>query len=358
MKRTILTILILVAAVAGGAFILNNNKEKMNEQVELARATNNSVPVQVAEVSQTNYTGAFTATGTFAPSREIIVVTELAGKVVRLLADEGDYVKKDQLLARIDHVTLEAELKAAEANLAKLATDKARFGRLIKTGGVTQSQLDEINLAFVNAETRVVSAKKRVQDSYIRAPFAGYVNKRFIEEGAYLNAGKEVFEIVETARVSLVVRVPERRVLDVEKSKTVKVQTDVYPGFSYDARVKFVGAKADANLNFPVELEIKNVESRPLRAGMYGRAEFGLSGTATTLSVPRAALVGSVDDARVFVVEGESVVTRDIVAGQTFGHAVEVLGGLKAGERVVVSGQINLTDGTKVTVLNQDAPTF
>lgn len=353
MKRTILTILIVVVAIAGAAFILKNNKAKMQEQTMLAKKVNATTPVQIAEVKQENVGGTFTATGTFTPSKQVVVVTEVAGKVLSLSADEGEYVTKGQRLARIDFATLEADLKSAEAALQKLTTDKARYEKLVKSGGVTQAQLDDINLNYVNAEARVISARKKLADTHITAPFAGYINKRYVEEGAYVGAGKEMFEIVETTKLTMVVNVSESQVLSVTDAKKVTVTADVYPGTEYTAKVKFIAAKADANLNFPVELEIVNIPDKPLRAGMYGRATFSLPSGRTSLIIPRAALIGSINNAQVYSVSGDSVVLKNIVAGNQYANTIEVVEGLSAGEKVVTNGQINLTNGAKVTVLNK-----
>jgi membrane fusion protein, multidrug efflux system len=353
MKRTIISILIIVVALAGAAFILKNNKAKMQEQTTLAKTVNATIPVETAEVTEENVGGTFTATGTFAPSKQVLVVTEIAGRVLSLPVDEGQFVAKGQLLARIDFATAEAEVKSAEANLQKLKTDKERYERLVKSGGVTQAQLDEVNLAYVTAEARVITARKRLADSFIRAPFGGYVNKRFVEEGTYLNAAKELFEIVEMTKLNMIVNVSEKQVLSVNQAKDITVNADVYPGVSYKAKVNFIGAKADANLNFPVELEINNIKDKPLRAGMYGRATFNLPSTKSSLVVPRAALIGSIDNAQVYVVTGDSVKLKELVAGKVFANTVEVVSGLANGDRVVTNGQINLSDGDKVTVLNK-----
>lgn len=352
MKRTIITILIALGAIAGAALALRNNKTQMQAQVELARTVNSTIPVQVATVKEERLGGAFSATGNFTPLRELTIVTEASGKVVRLLADEGQYVTKGQLLGRIEFATLEADLKSAEANLQKLSTDKERYERLVKSGGVTQGQLDEINLAWVNAETRVINARKKLDDSFIRAPFSGYINKRYVEEGAYVTPGKQIFDIVDTSKLKMIVNVTERQVLQISEASKIKVQADVYPGVTYEARVKFISAKADANLNFPVELEITNVNDKPLRAGMFGRATFELSEGSSSLVMPRAAVAGSLDEGEVYAVNGDSVVKKKVTTGRTFGSLVEVLDVLSAGDQVVINGQINLSDGARISVVN------
>jgi RND family efflux transporter MFP subunit len=353
MKRTIITVVILAIAVTGGAVVLKNNKARMQAQTELAKKVNATTPVQVAEVTEENVGGSFTATGTFAPSKQIVVVTEVAGKVLQLHSDEGDYVKEGQLLARIDYATLEADLQSAEANLQKMKTDKERYQRLVQTGGVTQAQLDEINLAYVNAHSRVVAAKKKFSDTYIKAPFSGYINKRYVEKGAYVGAGKEMFEVVETNKLSMNVNVTESQVLAITNANNITVYADVYPGTAYSAKVKFIAVKADANMNFPVELEIQNIKDKPLRGGMYGRASFEIPLGRPALVIPRAALLSSINNAQVYVLKDDHVQLKSIVVGSQYANTIEVVEGLSKGDLVVVNGQINLTDGATVAVLNR-----
>jgi membrane fusion protein, multidrug efflux system len=353
MKRIVITVLIIAVVITGAAFILKSNKEEMQQQTELAKKVNETTPVQISDVKYESTGGTFTATGSFAPSRQIVVVTEVAGKVIRLSADEGDYVKQGQLLGRIDFATIEADLRSAEANFQKLKTDKERYERLVQSGGVTQAQLDDINLNYVNAEARVITARKRLADTYIKAPFSGYINKRYVEEGSYLGAGKEMFEVVETNRLTMIVNVSEAQVLSVNNAKAIRVTADVYPGTEYPAKVNFIAAKADASLNFPVELEISNIKDKPLRAGMYGRATFEIPGGRSALFIPRAALLGSVSDAQVYVLSGDSVKLKKIVTGSQQSNTVEVVEGLSKEDKVVTSGQINLFDGARVTVLNK-----
>jgi hypothetical protein len=87
---------------------------------------------------------------------------------------------------------------------------------------------------------------------------------------------------------------------------------------------------------------------------MFGRATFELPAAETSLVIPRAALLGSIEKAQVYVVSGDSVMLRAIIIGRLFSNNVEVLNGINEGEKVVASGQINLTEGAKVTILNEN----
>lgn len=352
MKKTIITIAIVVVAVVGAAFVLKNNKAEMQEKTELAKTVNATVPVQVADVKEESLSGSFTVTGKFEPSKELTIASEGSGKIVTIHVKEGQFVHEGQVLAQLEHETLAAEVRSAEASFQKIKTDKQRYENLIQTGGVSQSQLDDINLNYVTAEARLISAKKRLSDAIIKAPFSGYINKKYIEVGSYLSQqSNKVFDIVDLSKLKMVVNVTEAQVLSTNASKSITVEADVYPNTSYAAKINFIGAKADAALNYPVELEITNIANKPLRGGMFGRASFALPTDKPSLVIPRTAVIGSVNDAQVFVVEGDVVKIKKIVAGRQFSNQVEVLSGLTAGDQVVVSGQINLSEGTKVTVL-------
>jgi len=352
MKKTIITIAIIIVAIAGAAFVLKGNKEKMQAKTDLAKKVNESIPVQVEEVKQENLAGSFVATGNFQPNQELTLVSEGSGKIVSIRVKEGEFVKAGDLLARLEYGVKEAEVKSAEAAFEKISTDKKRYENLLKSGGVSQSQLDEVNINYVNAETRLISAKKNLNDTYIRAPFSGYINKKYIEIGSYLSQqSNKTFDIVDISTLKLVINVTENQVLAADNAKEIEVSTDVYPNTQYKGKINFIGAKADASLNYPIELSVSNIKDKPLRAGMYGRASFSLPSADMSLVIPREALTGSVNDAKVYVVQDNVVKLKPVIIKRQFANKVEVIDGLQAGDKIVTSGLINLNDGAKVSVL-------
>ncbi|HYD92186.1 MAG TPA: efflux transporter periplasmic adaptor subunit, partial [Flavobacterium sp.] len=126
----------------------------------------------------------------------------------------------------------------------------------------------------------------------------------------------------------------------------------VFPDKEFKGKITFIAPKADESLNFPVEIEIANTEGSELKAGMYGSAIFG-KGKAqqSVLTVPRTAFVGGVGNNQIFVVKDSVAQLAKVTSGRIFGEEVEILDGLKEGDVVVTSGQINLQDGTKVSVI-------
>jgi RND family efflux transporter MFP subunit len=143
----------------------------------------------------------------------------------------------------------------------------------------------------------------------------------------------------------------ENQVVNLKIGAPVAIKSNVFPGITFNGKITFISPKADNSLNFPVEVEVSNNSDGKLKAGMYGTAVFDFPDQAASLSVPRSAFVGGVNSNKIFVLEGNKAIERKLTAGRTFGDRVEVIEGLKEGELVITSGQINLVDGTEVQKL-------
>ncbi|RRN77887.1 efflux RND transporter periplasmic adaptor subunit, partial [Pseudoxanthomonas sp. SGD-10] len=159
------------------------------------------------------------------------------------------------------------------------------------------------------------------------------------------------FDIVNVNTLKLRVNVDEKNVAPLRLGQAVDVSASVYPDKSFTGKITFISPVADGSLNFPVEIEVRNTANNELRAGMYGTAKFGVDKNADLLVIPRTAFVGSVSDNKVFVVkEGKAYETK-VSSGRNFGDYIEINSGLQANDVVVISGQLNLVDGTEIEVI-------
>ena len=195
-------------------------------------------------------------------------------------------------------------------------------------------------------------ARISVGDTNIKASINGIVNKRFIEPGSVLNAGSPLFDIVNVTKLKLKVNVNESQVASLKLGNTINVKASVYPNVTFSGKISFIAPKADTSLNFPVEIEISNNVANDLKAGMYGTAEFASNQQKQSMMIaPRNAFVGSVSSNQIFVVENGVAKLKTVTAGRILGDKVEILNGLSDGEIVIVTGQINLQDGSKVDII-------
>lgn len=351
MIRAITTIALLAGVILLIGWVLTNNKKKNDAQTAVvAENTGGEIAVRINEVRKDTLAQDFSANGNFAPTQQLNFAAENSGRVVRVLVDEGSNVRKGQTLAIIETDMLSIDLETAQAAYNNAAKDLLRYENAFKTGGVTQQQLDQAKLALQNAEARVSQARIRVGDANIRSSINGIVNKRFIEPGTVVAPGTQLFELVDVSKLKLNITVNEMQVAGLKTGDKVKVEASVFPGKSFDGIIRFIAPKADNSLNFPVEIEITGNPGNMLRAGMYGTALFSSGSNDPVILIPRSAFVGSVSTNQVFVVEnGNTARIRKIVSGRTAGDQVEVLDGLQEGEQIVTSGQINLSEGSKVS---------
>lgn len=351
MKKVVITGIIVIAALAGIMYVLNNHKAENQAQTDIVGQTNSYVAVRVETVDFREVNGQYIANGTFAPKQEVKISAETPGLVTRVLVDEGSYVKAGQTLAVIKADQQNVNVANAQAMYNNAQTEVARFESAYATGGVTKQQLDQVKLQLVNAKNNLSSAQISAGDVNIKASFAGIINKKNIEPGSFVNPGMELFEVVNVSTLKLKVNVDEKHVGTLKVGQTIKVESPVLADQEFSGKISFIAPKADASLNFPVELDIQNNASNALKAGMYGNAYFGDSQLANVLVIPRTAFVGSVSSNQVFVhKDGKAVLTK-VVSGRTFGEYIEVISGVEKGAQVITSGQINLIDGTAVEII-------
>ncbi len=348
--KKVIYIVIGIAVLGLGAYILMQNKEKTEAETAVVSEKNTAVMVRTAVVKKEVPNTDYVANGTFEPFQQLEFPAENNGRVVRVLVDEGDAVRKGQVLAVIKGDQLNIQLQNAQAAYQNAVTDSQRYENAFKTGGVTKQQLDQAKLSLVNAKATLDQARITLGDASIKSSINGIVNKRSVEPGTVVTPGTVLFELVDVSKLKLRVTVNEQQVSTLKQGTLVTVKASVFPNTEFKGKVTFIAPKADASLNFPVEIEIANNPGSELKAGMYGSVVFGEGKSQQAITtIPRNAFVGGVGNNQVFVVNGDVAKLTKVTSGRIYGEVVEILDGLKEGDVVVTSGQINLQDGTKVS---------
>ena len=351
MKKGILYTALAIAVVALIMWKLNSNKKHNAERIAVVKeSSSGEVPVLTEAVTLTTFEQSFSANGNFQAINQIDFSSESSGRIIQLMAKEGTIVKAGQVLAKIDNQVVSADLEIAQANVDAARTDMERYQKALQTGGVTQKQVDDMTLQYRNAQAKLTQARKNTSNTLLKSPIDGIINAKYVEVGAYLSPGTKIFQIVNISRLKLVVSVPETQVVSLHLGQEVPVVTSVYPEVSYKGKITFIAAKGDETLNYPVEVEITNISGKELKAGMYGTAIFSLPKQEPSILIPRGAFYAGVSNNSIFVLQDGKAVSRQVISGRVYGDKVEVRSGLKEGETVIVSGQVNLTDGTPVSV--------
>ncbi|HAD13775.1 MAG TPA: hypothetical protein DCF33_15215 [Saprospirales bacterium] len=350
-QRSLLWIaLLLLIAIA--AWKLYVNKKQLETEAELSNMRRAFVPVEVVEPKLETLANHLEADGIFLAFKEMFVISETAGRVLETYKNKGEWLQEGDVIAKVDDELLRIELEATQANLAKLRKDRERLTNLIEGEAAPKNKIEDLELGILAAEAKEKGLKKQIANTSIKAPMTGTMGMRFIERGSVIGPGIQVAQMTNLEKLFLMVKVTERDVLNVKKGQQVAVRADVFPDVVIPGRVTNIGLRADNAFTYDVEIEVVNPKGNPLRGGMHAKAKFTFDANRQGYTLPRKVIAGSLQDPKVYVVQGDSMaVLRPIALGGVYGDKIEVTSGAMPGEKVVLTGQLNLVDGAKVSVI-------
>ncbi len=347
-KTTLVIVAVLLGVTALIGFRLASNKEKINQQNKPIVAVNTTIPVTVSRVEEGTVSQQLVKTGNLIPFREAAITAMTAGKVSRVNFNLGSQVKQGATLVELDNKLKELSLEATQLNIDKLQKDVTRYNTLLAGNATTEIQVNDTKYSYANAVNQAEQIKKQIQDANIKSPISGQIVKKNIEPGEFVGVGTALGTVLDVSRLKVQVPVNEGDVYQLHLGQTVRVSADVFPGRTFNGRISYIAPQGTDEHNYPIEITIDNAAG--LKAGTFVNVDFSQKSNQKALQIPRSALVESVKNPYVFVVDGNVARQRTIKLGRDFGDSVEVLGGLVAGDVVVVTGQLNLSDGKPVQI--------
>jgi RND family efflux transporter MFP subunit len=347
--KKLLAIIIVLAVIAGIVGILLYNKSKREKKIQKTEILT-SIPVTVGEVTKEKLEDKLALIGTVSPYNEVTVASETQGKIIGVYFNIGDKVSAEKVLVKVDDEIKEATLLNAEANFEKAKKDLERYEELFKEGSITEVQLEVARLTYKQTESQYIIASRQLRDTRIVAPFSGVITGKLIDLGTVVSNATPIATLVNIAIVKIKVNVPEKDVFKIKVGDVADISTEVYPEEKFSGKIININSKGDESHTFPVEIQLPNNNVNPLKAGMFVNVNFGTVEKGESIVIPRIALVGSVKNPQVYVIENNIARLRDIIAGISMGEKLEVLNGLSIGEVVVTNGQINLKDSVSVIV--------
>jgi HlyD family secretion protein len=338
--------------------------------------------------------------GTLAAADEVVVSSEADGTVSRILADLGDRVQAGQPLVELDREKRQYGLDQQRAALARALAryGAAEPGRLPPVEGTPDVQkaaaelqqakqahqravalherqlvprqlLDDAeamlhakqasyDAAVQNAknlradidasDASVKLAERQLRDTFIRAPFDGYVQKRLVSQGELVKAQAPVMSVVRIDPLKVTAEIPERMAPWIKTGAPVELSVDAYPDRSFTGTLTRISPAVNTQTRaFPFEARVPNAQSL-LKPGTFARVHIETAREDRVITVPYASLQYRYGVNRVFVLDRDTLAGRELTVGERLGDRIEVLSGVKAGDRIAVSDVEKLTDGMKV----------
>jgi membrane fusion protein (multidrug efflux system) len=391
--RSSLATVLAVGAILSAACSAGDARTADRSTTQLAVAV---APVAATEQPIARF---IRVTGTLTAEEQADVAAETAGRVVATPVERGTPVVEGAVIAKLSSVETDASLKEAEANAAQIEArlalgpeglfdvnkvpevanarasltlaqaEFARIEKLLAERVVSQSEYDQRKTAVEAARqqyeaaknaaeqqyqalqasrARVTLARKAVNDTTVRAPFAGIIAQRMVSTGDYVTRGMKVAEVVRITPLRIELTVPEQFVADVKVSQPVSFTVDAFPGRTFEGQVRYVSPSLRADQRaLTVEASVPNAKGE-LKPGMFATALVEQAKKLPGVLVPAGAVRTVSGTSRVFVVTGDHAEERIVTTGQKVDPLVEITTGLKTGERVATENVNQLVDGVKV----------
>ncbi|CAA9284850.1 MAG: hypothetical protein AVDCRST_MAG56-4040 [uncultured Cytophagales bacterium] len=314
--------------------------------------------VSTAPVTRQPLVAPVTGSGVLAAKKEAKLSFKTGGIVAALRADEGEDVRKGQVLAVLDLTEIDAQVAQARNGFEKAGRDRDRVQRLYADSAATLEQMQNAATTHEMAAATLTAARFNRQHSVIVAPENGRILRRLAETGELISPGSSVFLFAGSgAGDGWVVRtgIADRDMVKLKIGDKARMTFDAYPGASFPAVVTEIAGAADpVNGTFEVELKVTPTDKK-LATGLVAKAEIFPSGGAEMLVVPIEALAEADGDrASVYTLgsDGTSVKKLPIRTAGIYGDVVAVREGLSEGTAVVTRGTAYLTETSKVKVVN------
>lgn len=373
MKRAIIIVLALVILLgaAGGLGYFQMVVKPAMIKGFIQNAGQPTSSVAAVDAKTESWTPTLTAIGSLRATQGVEIAPQVGGVVRAIRFESSQDIKKGAPLVEIDDSTEQADLKANQAALQNTQATLERQSKLVSGGNTTQASLDQATAARDQAAAAVERTKAIIAQKRISAPFDGRLGIRRIDIGQYVSPGTPLVTLQQLDPIYVDFQAPEQYFAQLAVGQTIVLTVDAFAGKTFKGKIKFLDTRISTDTrNFLVRGEIENNDKK-LLPGMFANVTVSAGAPRDVVTLPRTAIVYSLYGDSVYVLKtpapkpGEAqaaqpkaaggdplfeVERRFVRVGETQGDRIEIVEGVKAGEKVVSEGQVKLFQGMRVRV--------
>lgn len=346
--------LLALALVAGcDAQAKRDGEDEKKKQDE---AKEQPTPVVVGTVERGSIVSTISTASTIEAERQVTIHAESTGRLVDLTVEEGDKVKKGQVIARIRFDAQTNSLVRANTSLEKARVDFNRAERLYNDRVIGEEEFLKARNALEVAELDVSDRSREMRNTKVTAPFDGTITQRKVTAGAFVNNGAELLTIVDFSTLVARVFVPEKQLDRIQVGQTAEVVGKAARGRRGEGKVLRIAPTIDAStgtVKVTVSMPTAATAAESFLPGMYAEVTLTTDSRNDVLLVPKAAVVRDEEQTYLFTLAGDASAGFTgkrvrVETGLTDPERIEIVKGLGAGEPVILAGQTGLKDGAKV----------
>ncbi len=349
--KTSLIVILAIVAVALVAVLCVSGPTTSIEHPQSER----TVDVRVVEVNAAPLREWIDLSAGVEPFMSNEVSAEVDGPIDWIGPEEGESIEKAGTpLMRIDRRSFQAQLDEAAAAHDLSLKNCARAEDLHAEGVFSDEQLDQCRMQVATDAARLEILRIQLEKATVRAPIAGILNKSYFDIGEYVTAGRRVADIVVIDPVKVLVSVPEKDISYLRFGDTVLVTLPLLGDVGIGGTVSYISVVGDqATRTYEVEITVPNPERRIL-PGMIGSVLIRKRMIPDAITVPLVTVIPRGDFAAVFIEKQGRARERLVVLGILEGSRIQVLSGIEPGDRLIVEGQRQLSDGDAVRIFEPD----
>lgn len=348
-KNNIIIGIIALLLVGGMVYKLMQNKKEIDKNAQPIDRSNVPVSVTTFDANYFPVSTDYALPAVLDINKSGIITATQPGKLASFNIEIGSHVSKGQLIGRIDSKQREIGIKSSEATIKKLESDIKRTEDLIAGDAAPANAINDLNYNLETTKIQKENYQQQIADNNIYAPISGIVVQKNANAGEFANPGTPLASIMDISVLKAIVYVSESNIYDLKIGQPAQITSSVFPDKLTKGIIKYIAPKGDENHNYRVEVEIPN---SGYKAGTYVNVKFSFKKPTDALQIPKIALVEGVKNPYVYVVNGNNISIRKIEIGEEVGQNIVVRSGLTPGEKVVTSGQINLSEKSKIQIVN------
>ena len=353
--------MLLIAILLFGSVIGFNLFKQQKIAEYMANRPEPEFPVTVTEVKAVDWVPVIEAIGFIEPNQGVTVANETSGVIKQITFESGTQVKEGQPLILLDSDVEKANLKSAQAKLPAAQAKYKRYQGLYEKGSISKESYDEAEANYYSLQADIESLKASIDRLEVKAPFSGVIGIRNVYLGQYLQAGSDIVRLEDTSVMRLRFTVPQTDISRIFMGQEVDIFVDSYPQTPFKGSITAIEPAVSVQSGLiQVLADIPNNDGK-LRSGMFARANIILPKQENQVTLAQTAITYTLYGDNVYIVteqDGVKRVQQHVVkVGERTHDIAHILEGVKPGDIVVTSGQIRLSNGAKVRIVESDATT-
>ncbi len=336
-------------------FLAGCGEEEVAQQVEVVR------PVKTLVVGGGDGRSTREFPGVVDATQKADMSFRISGKLESISVKEGDQVEAGQVLANLDPTDLKIILADRKASYDTAKANFNRAAKLVKKGHISKTDYDKLKATYAGAKAGLDSAEQDIKYATMKASFAGYVAKRYVENFEEVTARQTIFSLQDISSLDIKVDISENLMIRAKRNKNKRhlyAKFNAIKGKQFPLTIKEISTQADEKTQtYQVTLNMKPPENYRILPGMSATVIANMEGIEQTgsdwVNLPVAAVISNLEkQGTVWLVDETSMTVSPLTVetGALTGRKVAVMG-LNLGDRVVIAGAAFMREGMKVSLL-------